>query len=108
MILDDKGLPEMMMVLHHNWDKGEVMISFLKCEGWIVGAALSWDPSQTVFCDLWDSEDRLKTGMSLRYHSVPILDGQRKSSWHRILVFFGTGFLSKSPPPYLEITYTTF
>ena len=22
--------------------------------------------------------------------------------------FFGTGFLSKSPPPYLEITYTTF
>ena len=38
MILDDKGLPEMMMVLHHNWDKGEVMISLLKCEGWIVGA----------------------------------------------------------------------
>ena len=37
MILDDKGLPEMMMVLHHNWDKGEVMISLQKCEGWIVG-----------------------------------------------------------------------
>ena len=40
MILDDKGLPEMMMVLHHNWDKGEVMISLLKCKGWIV---VVWD-----------------------------------------------------------------
>ena len=76
----------------------------LDCRG--LGVALSWDPSQTVFCDLWDSgkktEGRNEFALSFSSNS----DGRRKSLWHRIVFrFFGQVSNSAAITRTLETLY---